>query len=241
VSIGNEGCVGIDDHAGDNPCPSLAWAEYAVIAGIAADVVGGGLVEGVAAGGYVDIGAGEVNIAIIVLGNREVNGATAIGDAFANSFAGIASGTTTATVGQLQYEVTTTVTPYYYDYDNGTFGTDNNDSSLYGDMKLVQVTVAWNDGQKFQVDENPDTATDLGTGSITLSDVLSSIAAPSGGKVLLANQGSSGYSPPVDYSPGSNPDIVAIQIRLGIGNVVTGTSRSPGATSCGVRGARGIP
>ena len=128
------------------------------------------------------------------------------------TFAGIATGTATETVGQIDYTVTTVVTPYFYDYDSGTFGTTNTDSSLYGDMKLVQVTVTWNDGQEFRVDETTTTSGQLGSGSITLSDVISSIASPAGGKVLLANQGSSSYSPPVDYNPGENPDIISIEL-----------------------------
>jgi len=133
-------------------------------------------------------------------------------DPLVSTFDDIATGTETATVGQIEYTVNTVVTPYYYNYATGTFSENNTDSAAYPDMKLVSVTVDWNPGQEFQVDQTPGSATDLGTGSITLTDVISSIASPAGGRVILAAQDSSGYAPPVDYSPGMNPDIISIEI-----------------------------
>jgi hypothetical protein len=74
------------------------------------------------------------------------------------------------------------------------------------------VTVDWNTDQEFQIDASNSTEGQLGSGSIKLTDVISSITSPSGGKVSLANLESNGYAPPVDYHPGENPEIVSIQI-----------------------------
>jgi len=134
------------------------------------------------------------------------------------TFAGIASGTATESVGQIDYTVTTVVTPYYYDYgadEAGTFTTTNTDSAAYPDVKLVAVTVSWNAGDnalQFRVDDTTQTSDQLGSGSITLTDAISSIASPAGGRVALATLESTGYSPVVDYNPGSNPDIVSIEL-----------------------------
>ena len=133
-------------------------------------------------------------------------------DPLVATFAGITSGTATVTVGQIEYDIATTVTPYYYNYDTGEFTPTNTDSSAYGDTKRVVVTVSWNSVQEFRVDETQTTTGRLGSGSITLTDVISSIASPAGGRVLLANMESGSYAPPVDYNPGENPDIISIEL-----------------------------
>jgi len=114
--------------------------------------------------------------------------------------------------GGVNYEVTSVVTDYFYDTDTGTFLTENTGSALFADMKLLELTVTWNTEQEFQIDASTHTEGQLGSGSIKLTDVISSITSPSGGKVSLVNLGSNGYAPPVDYHPGENPEIVSIQI-----------------------------
>ncbi|HKX57329.1 MAG TPA: hypothetical protein VJN01_14560, partial [Xanthomonadales bacterium] len=105
---------------------------------------------------------------------------------------------------------------YYYVASNGTFSTTKPAGNIVNaDMKLMTVTVNWGgtgqNAQSFQIDN--DTSTQgLNTGSITLTDVISSFTSPSGGKVVLNNTTNSLYSPPVDYNPGSRPDIISIQL-----------------------------
>jgi prepilin-type N-terminal cleavage/methylation domain-containing protein len=114
--------------------------------------------------------------------------------------------------GGVNYTITSEVTNYYYDNATGSFTTTKPLSVPYGDMKLVELTVSWNDSQEFQIDESQTTTGRLGSGSITLTDLISSITSPSGGKVALISPQSNAFAPPVDYNPGANPDIISIQL-----------------------------
>lgn len=128
------------------------------------------------------------------------------------SFADINGGTQVIPRGGIDYAVTSVVSGYYYDPAVGTFSTTNNVSAAYPDMKLLELTVSWNSDQEFQIDETNVTTGRLGSGSITLTDVISSFTTGSTGKVALVSVDSGGYAPPVDYNPGENPDIVSIQL-----------------------------
>ena len=134
----------------------------------------------------------------------------------ANAFNNIVDATNTEYRGGINYTVSRDVTDYYYQAPasingTGTFTTSKPTGQVNADMKLLAVTVTWNANSAFQVDQTQSTA-DLGSGSITLTDFISSITSPSGGKVLLNATTDALYGPPVDYSPGSNPDIVSIQL-----------------------------
>jgi prepilin-type N-terminal cleavage/methylation domain-containing protein len=123
----------------------------------------------------------------------------------------IVDSTQTLSRGGNTYAVITDVTNYWY--SGGSFGTTAPVGGGRPDMKLVELTVTWNDeddGQQFRVDES--TTAPLGSGSITIRDVISSIPSGSGGKVALGGQGDNAYAPPVDYNPGENPDIISIQL-----------------------------
>jgi prepilin-type N-terminal cleavage/methylation domain-containing protein len=130
----------------------------------------------------------------------------------ADAFADIASGEEVIERGGVNYTVTSVVTDYYHDADTGTFIDSPTGSAAYADMKLLELTVTWNTGQEFQIDESTPTEGRLGSGSIKLTDIISSITSPAGGKVALVNLESNGYAPPVDYSPGENPEIVSIRL-----------------------------
>jgi prepilin-type N-terminal cleavage/methylation domain-containing protein len=130
----------------------------------------------------------------------------------ADAFADISSDTQSIERGGIDYTVSSVVTDYFYDSATGSFGTENTGSASYADMKLVELTVSWNTSQEFQIDATNVTEDRLGSGSITLTDVISSITSPSGGKTSLVNPDTNGYAPPVDYNPGENPDIVSIQL-----------------------------
>ncbi len=113
--------------------------------------------------------------------------------------------------GGVNYQINTVVTGFYSS-TSGTFDTTNSGSASYADMKRVVLTVTWNTAQEFRIDETSATSGLLGSGSITLIDIISSITSPSGGKVSLVSPQSNGYAPPVDYNPGENPDIISIQL-----------------------------
>jgi prepilin-type N-terminal cleavage/methylation domain-containing protein len=130
----------------------------------------------------------------------------------ADAYADIVSGTQTVDRGGLSYTATRVVTDYYYDNDTGTFGTTNSESAAFPDIKLLELTVTWNSSQEFQIDETNSTSGRLGSGSITLTDIISSFTTGSTGKVALVSADTSGYAPPVDYTPGENPEIVSIRL-----------------------------
>jgi prepilin-type N-terminal cleavage/methylation domain-containing protein len=129
----------------------------------------------------------------------------------ADAFNNIVSGTETVQRGGIDYTLTSTVTDYYYNPTNGGFQTNKPDPDIVNaDVKRLELTVAWGAGQNFQIDETTPPA-GLGTGSITLVDLISSFTTSTGPKVIL-NAVTGLYAPPVDYNPGQNPDIVSIQL-----------------------------
>ncbi len=132
-----------------------------------------------------------------------------------NAFNNIVSGSATTSRGGINYTVARVVTNYYYQppgtvNGSGTFTTTKPGNQVNPDMKMLQLTVSWGSGQTFQVDRTQ--AANLGSGSIVLTDMISSITSPSGGKVLTNSTAQQLYGPPVDYHPGQNPDIVSIQL-----------------------------
>ncbi|MCH7506572.1 MAG: prepilin-type N-terminal cleavage/methylation domain-containing protein [Proteobacteria bacterium] len=129
----------------------------------------------------------------------------------ADAFEDIVVGQSVIERGGVNYEIDIDVTDYYSN-STGTFGTVNPGALVYADMKLLEVTVTWNTEQEFRIDETTTTSDLLGSGSIKLTDIISSITSPSGGKVLLMSPEDNGYAPIVDYNPGANPDIISIQL-----------------------------
>ena len=133
-----------------------------------------------------------------------------------NAFNNIVTGTSTTSRGGINYSVAKVVTNYYYQppgslNGSGTFTTTKPANQVNADMKMLQLTVSWGTGQTFQIDKSQANA-NLGSGSISMTDLISSITSPSGGKVLLNNTANELYGPPVNYTPGQNPDIVSIQL-----------------------------
>jgi Tfp pilus assembly protein PilV len=107
------------------------------------------------------------------------------------------------------YQVNSVVTRYYYDIAENDFRITKPPGAGRSDFKLLELTVTWNDSQEFQVDQGKQTTGRLGSGSIRLADVISSMTSATGGKVALNATGDSSYAPPIDYHPG------AVSIRLG--------------------------
>jgi prepilin-type N-terminal cleavage/methylation domain-containing protein len=133
------------------------------------------------------------------------------------SFAGIVSSDAPEIEyrGNIPYSVDTVVTDYYYNPATEQFQENKPDSDIiYPDLKRVELTVSWGAGDNamaFRIDDTRST-TDLGTGSVTVVDLISSFTTGSGAKVRLNNAAVGLYSPPVDYNPGQNPDIVSINL-----------------------------
>jgi type IV pilus modification protein PilV len=134
-------------------------------------------------------------------------------DGVNHAYNDIVTGTDSFTRAGNTYTVSTEVTDYYY-VSNGANDKSFTDEKPSGagrsDFKLLEITVSWDQKQEFRVDEGQ--TVDLGSDSITLTEAISSITSPSTGKVLLGTGGTTMASPPVDYSPGENPDIISINL-----------------------------
>jgi type IV pilus modification protein PilV len=137
-----------------------------------------------------------------------------------HAFNDIVSGTEEVNRGGVDYSITREVEDYYFVAEdsvngNGSFSDDPPPSVSEADMKRLTVTVTWGGtgqtAQAFQIDKDSSTNT-MGTGSITLTDMISSITSPSGGKVVLNKTTHELYGPPVDYNPGSRPEIISISL-----------------------------
>jgi prepilin-type N-terminal cleavage/methylation domain-containing protein len=113
--------------------------------------------------------------------------------------------------GNIEYTVVSDVTDYYISAD-GTLTTTAPADAYKSDFKQLDLTVTWNTGLEFDIDGTNTTSGRLGTGSIRITDVISSITSGAGGKAALGTEGDGSYAPPVDYHPGDNPDIISISL-----------------------------
>jgi type II secretory pathway pseudopilin PulG len=127
------------------------------------------------------------------------------------AFNDIASSTAPASIGGIDYTVATVVTDYYFSPTSDDFETTPPAGVVATDvdLKLVEMTVSWDTPGFVTGAVNPQS---LGSGSITISDVISSFTTLSGAKVTLNATTTQLYAPPVDYDPGQNPEIIAIQL-----------------------------
>ena len=117
--------------------------------------------------------------------------------------------------GGIDYTVTGSVTAYDFDTD-----TDDRTAvtptypavaGAIHDFKLVELNVAWDNNQSFQVDEtNQISNTAMNTGSITIKEVIPSIPSLATAAVASTDEGSDGVL--VNYTPGENPDIIKLTL-----------------------------
>jgi len=130
-------------------------------------------------------------------------------DGVNDAFNDIVTGTEVTEVGGVVYNIARTVTDYYYQAGTDNFGLTRPAGVVNADMKRVVLNVSWETPGFATGQESTDS---LGSGNIKVTDLISSITSPSGGKVVLNATSGILYGPPVDYSPGSNPEIIAIQL-----------------------------
>ena len=115
--------------------------------------------------------------------------------------------------GGIDYDVDATVTHFWWDEDNETFirtTTAETPAGLdlaYADFKLLRLDVSWDDRENY-VDD--DTAADLGSGSVTVYEIIPSSPPILGAKLATSLEDDEG--PLVNYNPGDNPDIIALQL-----------------------------
>ena len=79
------------------------------------------------------------------------------------------------------------------------------------DFKLVEVTVSWAGGEFLRQDGVAASNDRLGSGSVTLSTVVSSVASPASGRVQTGSDFPR-LVPPITYTPGQNPEVVSLAL-----------------------------
>lgn len=135
-------------------------------------------------------------------------------DGLVSAYDDIVDGSKTVSRGGIDYAVNIDVTDKYFDVDRETMldappeGSGITDSSI----KLVEMTVTWNTDAVFQIDDTNSAGLD--SGSISFAAIINSIPSLNNAKVAAEDDGSPG-TPPVDYTPGENPDIVALKLHDG--------------------------
>ncbi len=108
-------------------------------------------------------------------------------------------------VGGVQYTITPTVTDYYFNNEvtPAAFTTAAPTGAEYSDFKQLDVQVTWT-GADFGGDGR------LGSGVVNLGSVISSVTSPTSTKVQ--NSSNTALLPPIEYTPGANPDIVSLNL-----------------------------
>jgi len=114
--------------------------------------------------------------------------------------------------GGIDYTVTGSVIGYDFNSDKtAVTATDPAVAGSTHDFKLVELNVAWDNNQSFQVDETTQVSnTDMNTGYITIKEVIPSIPSLATGAVAATDEGLAGVL--VNYTPGANPDIIKLTL-----------------------------
>ena len=103
------------------------------------------------------------------------------------------------------------VTDYYYHLDTDTF-TVISTGTAASDYKQVAVTVSWDAAQNFRANKGTEiAAANLGSGEVKLTAAIPAIITSISGRVADETDGSA-IVPPVLYTPGANPDVIALRV-----------------------------
>ncbi len=128
------------------------------------------------------------------------------------AYTDILDNTLTVSRGSIDFTVNIGVTDYYYDVATDSFSTTNPESLVVSDYKNVTFDVVWGATPDFQISETQQiSATDIGTGSIQLTAIISSITTQASAHAVTQDETQS-LLPDVSYTPGLNPDIVSLQL-----------------------------
>jgi type II secretory pathway pseudopilin PulG len=125
----------------------------------------------------------------------------------------------TATRGNLDYDVSVTISDFWYDPAADSFveteavdppATPDGLSQAYADFKLLRINVAWGDAPEFYVDD--ETTAQLGPGSITIHEIIPN-SPPILGAKIAADLNAPAGGPVVEHTPGEVPEIVALRFN----------------------------
>jgi type II secretory pathway pseudopilin PulG len=128
------------------------------------------------------------------------------------AYSDIQDDTFTVPRGNMNYTVNINVTDYYYDLSTDRFSIANSEDLLVSDFKDATINVFWNDTPDFRIsDSQVISATDIGSGGISLSAAISSITSQGSARSSTQEENRA-LLPDVSYTPGANPDIVSLQL-----------------------------
>jgi len=123
----------------------------------------------------------------------------------------ISDETMTETRGGITYTLNSDVTDFYFDLPSDSFTDTAPVGATASDYKLMSVTVTWVAPDFRSVEGEELTAASLGTGTVTVSDTISSLSSAASQKVT--SQDASGLGiPPLPYTPGAQPDVAALSL-----------------------------
>jgi prepilin-type N-terminal cleavage/methylation domain-containing protein len=126
--------------------------------------------------------------------------------------------------GGIDYTVDIEVQDYYLASDGVSAQKTPPPGVTASSFKYVTVTVDWNTGQEFDIDASQSTSGQLGSGDLQMFGIIPSIPSLNSARVAAEDDGEL-TSPPVDYEPGLNPEIVSI--RLGDNKFKESTTPEP--------------
>ena len=116
--------------------------------------------------------------------------------------------------GGINYTVTADVKGYNFNSDKTEVTEfDPAAAGTVYDFKVVDLVVAWDSSQSFQIDNEGASVTNtaMGSGNIEISSLIPSIPSLTSAKVAAEDDDPLGYVP-VDYTPGERPDIIALDL-----------------------------
>ena len=117
--------------------------------------------------------------------------------------------------GGIEYTVVMTVDDWYFMPDSVSITQDtgdlpSNQDTTISDFKYLELAVSW-ESPEFQISEGTPTSGRLGSGSFVVSSIVPSIPQLGSAQVAADDDGALG-TPPIEYTPGARPDIVAIDL-----------------------------
>jgi len=120
--------------------------------------------------------------------------------------------------GGIDYTVVVTVDDWYFKSDlvnsisitNDTSELPSGQDTTISDFKYLELAVSW-EGNEFQIGDETTTSDRLGSGAFVVSSIVPSIPQLGAAKVAADDDDALGV-PPINYTPGARPDIVAINL-----------------------------
>ena len=134
-----------------------------------------------------------------------------VGDPPVFAYNDIVTDSNPATANGINYTVAVDVTDYYYELATDSYTTTSTGASA-SDYKQVVVTVGWDVAQEFRGDKGEEL--DLGSENVVLTSVIPSIISSASARIADADNNAA-VLPSVSYTPGANPDVVALSLLDG--------------------------